>query len=256
MSATGYSTAELMAVVFARDLRDGEIGTAGVGGLVPMAAMMLAQRLHAPNLVIGGELYVNPAPPLVADSIFDDRGLSRCEAVEGFAELFGYSHRGLDFFFHNGVQIDRYGNVNLHAVGGSFHRPAFRGPGVANVSFAVTSRRFYLYPSAHTPRNLVDRVDFVSIAGNLDGPESRRRAGLTRGGPRLCVTPLCVFDFDPDTLTMRLSSVHPGASVDAVLARTGFRPIVPGVVPVTPEPTALELAVLREVVDPHGLLRR
>lgn len=255
MGTRDYTPHEMMAILLARDLADSEIGTGGVGALIPMAAMMMARQMHAPNLTIGGELYVNPEPPIVAHSIFEDQAVRRIEAVEGFPELFGYSHKGLDFFFHNGIQIDQYGNINLHIVGGTFEQPKFRGPGVANVSYATNSKRFYLYPTTHTPRRLVEKVAFVSVAGNLQGPESRRAAGLDYGGPKLCVTPLCVFDFDPQSLRMRLKSVHPWSSVEEVLEQTGFTPVMPEKVEITVEPTPEELRVLREEVDPHGFLR-
>jgi hypothetical protein len=52
---------------------------------------------------------------------------------------------------------------------------------------------------------------------------------------------------------MRLVSVHPGVSVDDVVANTGFELAIDADVPQTREPTAEELRLLREVVDPKGL---
>ncbi|MGR3425565.1 MAG: hypothetical protein ACU0CX_13700 [Sagittula sp.] len=97
-------------------------------------------------------------------------------------------------------------------------------------------------------------MDFVTSPGYLTGPESCRAAGIT-GGPRLCVTPLAVMDFDPDTLRMRLKSVHPWSSATEVQERTGFDLAMPGTVPETPLPDAATLELLRRVVDPDGLLR-
>lgn len=252
----GCSTAELMAVLLARDLRDGERGAAGASAAVPMAAMLLARATHAPNIDIAGEMFVNPHPRRLWNSMLDDRALGTCEATETFVELFGHSHRGLDFFFHSGLQYDAYGNVNLHHVGGTFDRPVMRGPGAANVSYAVTSRRFYICALQHSRRNFVPRVDFVTVPGHLRGAESRRRAGLTQEGPRYCITPLCVFDFDPDTFRMRLKSIHAGHTLDEVRAATGFEFLQPVEVPMTPPPSAEELEILRQVVDPDGYLGR
>ena len=255
MSGSECAPLELMSVVLSRELRDGETGGAGVAALIPMAAMLLARELHAPNLVIGGERVYNPKPKRLYEDGQDARNFEGAEAIEGYWELFGHSHRGVDFFFYSGIQIDRYGNANLHHVGGTFERPAFRGPGVPNVSFAVTSKRVLLYPVAHNARTFVERVDFVSVPGHLRGPESKRAAGLMHG-PALCVTPIAVMDFDPETLAMRLRSVHGGLTAAQVQERTGFPLVMPARVPETEPPTDRELTSLREVVDPAGLLRR
>jgi len=250
-----FSPLEQMTVVMARDLADGELGAAGAAALVPMAAIALAREMHAPNLTIGGEMFFNPVGGHLYPSMLDDRALGRCEASETFIELFGHSHHGLDFFFHSGLQHDRYGNINLHHVGGTLHAPKMRGPGAANLSYGHTSTRYYICPTVHNVRNFVEKVDFVTIPGNLSGPESRKAAGLTREGPRLVVTPRAVMDFDPQTLRMRLKSVHCGNSIDDVLANTGFKPDVPDETGPTPPPTAEELSVLRGKIDPSGALR-
>ena len=251
-----YCVGELMAVLLARDLCDGERGAAGAAAAVPMAAMLLARRMHAPNLEIAGEMFVNPQPNRLWDSMLDDRALGKCEAAETFVELFGHSHRGLDFFFHSGLQYDRFGNINLHYIGGSFERPVMRGPGAANISYAARSKRFYICAMHHSRRNFVDKVDFVTMPGHLQGAESRGRAGLVNEGPRYCITPLCVFDFDPTTYQMRLKSVHPGHSIEQVLAATGFPLSVAAEIPTTVPPTEMELATLRREIDPGGYLHK
>ena len=251
-----YSSSELLAVLLARDLKDGERGSAGAAAAIPTAAIMLARQMHAPNLEIAGEMFINPRPRRLWESMLDDRALGSCEATETFTELFAHSHRGLDFFFHSGLQYDPYGNINLHYVGGTFDKPAMRGPGAANISYAIRSKRFYICATHHSRRNFVPRVDFVTIPGNLDGRESRRAAGLVCEGPRYCLTPLCVFDFNPETLRMRLKTVHAGHSIAEVVAATGFDLDPPREVPTTPLPTPEELEILRRTVDPEGYLRR
>lgn len=255
MSDHSYSPAEMQAVVLSRELKDGELGAAGASAAIPMAAMLLARLTHAPDLQIAGEMFVNPRPKQLWNSMLDDRALGACEAAETFVELFGHSHRGLDFFFHNGMQVDAYGNINLHYIGGTLDKPKVRGPGAANISYAATSRRFYICTSNHTARTFVPRVDFVTSPGYLEGPESYRAAGLT-GGPRLCVTPIAVMDFDPSTLRMRLKSVHPWSTAGEVAKNTGFDLGGIDTVPATEPPTEEELVLLREKVDPKGLLRR
>jgi glutaconate CoA-transferase, subunit B len=250
----GYSSQELMAVVFARDLADGERGAAGMNALVPWAALSLARRLHAPNLTFCGELSVNPNPSALRVSVTDSRAHHGREADETFLDVFAYSHGGLDFWFHNGLQIDAYGNVNLHAIG-SFERPQLRGPGLGNVSFGATAEHLYLYPMRHDARLFVEQADFVSVPGNLKGLESKRAAGIVTSGPRLCVSPMAVMDFDPQSLRMRLRSIHDGYTLEDVRDATGFDLLLSDDLQVTPAPSVLELETLRREVDPHGLLR-
>lgn len=249
-----YSTGELLAVLLSRDLQDGETGAAGAAALIPMAAILLARASHAPNMQIAGEMFVNPYPKVLSSSMLDDRALGKCEAAETFVELFGHSHRGLDFFFHSGLQYDQYGNVNLHCIG-PWDRPQVRGPGAANFSYAIRSRRFYICALDHSPRSFVERVDFLTIPGNLSGPESRRAAGLTHQGPRYVLTPFCVFDFDEVTLKMRLMSLHPGVTLDEVVSRTGFTFDTRADLSETKTPTDDELHLLRTIVDPGGSLK-
>jgi acyl CoA:acetate/3-ketoacid CoA transferase beta subunit len=67
------------------------------------------------------------------------------------------------------------------------------------------------------------------------------------------VTNLCVCDFETPDHRMRLRSVHPGVTVDEVVAATGFDLVVDGAVPESRLPTDEELRLIREVVDPNGL---
>ena len=254
MPASDCTILERIAIFLSRELRDNEVGAWGVGGILPMAAVRLAQHLHAPGLVIGGERIFNPKPSRLAAGLDDPVLMERAEAIEGFWELFGHWHKGVDFFFYSGMQIDAYGNLNLHVIG-TVAAPKLRGPGVANVSLAQSCGRILLYATDHEPRRFVERVDFISVPGHLRGPASKAEAGIRSRGPTLCVTPIAVMDFDPASLRMRLRSVHGGATEDEVRKRTGFE-FAPGApAQATPPPTSREIEVLRERVDQEGLLR-
>ena len=245
---------ELVAILLARELRDNEVGAWGAGGLIPMAAVRLAQHLHAPGIVIGGERIYNPKPSRLATGLDDAVLLERAEAIEGFWELFGHWHKGVDFFFYSGMQIDAFGNLNLHVVG-DIAAPKLRGPGVANISLAQSCGRILLYATDHERRRFTEKVDFVSVPGHLRGPVSKAEAGITSQGPVVCVTPIATMDFDPKTLRMRLRSVHSGITESEVRRRTGFE-FAPGPPAAqTQPPLPHELAILRTKVDPQGLLR-
>lgn len=246
-----YSLAELMTVVLARTLRDGEVGDVGAVSEIPMAACMLARRLHAPNLtwVGGASGIVNSEGPLVHSCC--DYSLARsAEAIFDFAEMTDLilTHRPkrFDFSFLGGMQIDRFGNLNLAWVGPRAS-PSFWGPGNVGLPQISVINRFYIYLSRHDERTFVPAVDFVSGIG-------RNRPLAGREGPVIVVTPLAVLDFHAPDGSMRLVSVHPGQTAEAVTRRTGF-PLVIDDVKVTSVPTAIELGQLRAHVDPNGVLR-
>jgi glutaconate CoA-transferase subunit B len=117
--------------------------------------------------------------------------------------------------------------------------------------------RYYIVLNSHTPRIFVERCDYISAYGwGAGGADARRRMGLPGGGPKYCVTPLCVIDFAEDTKRMRLHSLHAGVSAADVQARTGFALTTSVPIPTTDPPSAEELHVLRTRVDRSGFLRR
>jgi glutaconate CoA-transferase subunit B len=155
------------------------------------------------------------------------------------------------------LQVDRFGNTNLIAIGDNHDRPKLRGPGaIGSVSSSAHAEKMYIIPPRHERQVFVERCDFISSPGfGEGGRDARRKMGLHGGGPRLCITERCVFDFEEETKAMRLKSLHPGHTIEEVLDNTGFEVIVPADVPETPPPTEQELELLRTVVDPKGLLR-
>ena len=115
-------------------------------------------------------------------------------------------------------------------------------------------RREYIMMPHHEARNFVAKVDYVSGVGYPGGEAGRKALGLDWGGPELVITPKCVFDFDKRAGRMKVRSIHPGVSAEALRASTGFDLGPLDGVPVTPEPDAEALAVLRRDVDPRGIL--
>jgi glutaconate CoA-transferase subunit B len=117
-------------------------------------------------------------------------------------------------------------------------------------------KRYYIYLNHHNRRTLVEKCDFISAYGwGQGGADARTKWGLKGGGPELCLTPLGVFDFEPETKKMRLKYLHPGITVEEVIENTGFELIIPPEIPLTPSPTENELTILRQRVDPLGHLR-
>ncbi len=249
--AIEYSTAELMAAVMARQMRPGEVAIMGAVSAVPQAACRLAQLTTAPGMwfIAGGSGAVNPhLDPLVPSSC--DERLLDADLVLSLPDVILVEGRGdlIDVFFAGGLQIDARGNCNLGPVG-PWRHPTLRGPGGVGLPFIARAGRVVIYSMSHDRRTFVQHVDFVS------GPGFPADHGqLFGGGPSLIVTPLCTMDFDPSTRHARLATLHPGVTVDQVLAATGFVPMIPADLPTTRPPAADELAILRRM-DPDGLLR-
>ena len=160
--------------------------------------------------------------------------------TDGGRELFDCAAQGrLDAFFLSGGQIDGQGNINLVGVG-AYPRSTVRFPGSFGSSYlAFLVPRVILFREEHTPRTLVERVDFVSAPGSSP-------PGVYRpGGPHALVTGLAVFDFLRDQARFRLRSVHPGHTVAEVREATGFTFDLPARVGETPSPDPATLSLLR-----------
>jgi glutaconate CoA-transferase, subunit B len=231
-----YGPPELMVVAIARLLRDGEVVFQGVNSVLPMVAIALARRLHAPHLtylnIAGG---VDPAPRYLPASTTD------AELAYGSASLFNNedfydlcARGGIDTAFLGAVQIDARGRTNVSAIG-DHGRPKVRLPGGGGAAMIMpTARRVILWRTQHSPRVFVERLDFVTAAGNVDR----------------VVTPLCVFQRRADRL--QVEAVFPTSSAAAVVASTGFPLDGADAWPVLAAPTPDELAALA-AVDPAGV---
>lgn len=254
--AGDFSIEELMTVYLCRQLVDGEHGVIGGYSQIPRAACRMAQLSFAPNLCFMTTGIVNPNFQHMAVGQMDYRFVQRCEMRLGNEKIndYEYNRKCFQFAFWGGLQVDKYGNLNLAFVGNQ-KRPKFRGPGCVGHVYTWRADKGYLFFHRHDPRLFVEKVSFISGPGFLDGREERTAAGVPiHAAPRLAITPLCVFDFDESSKTMRLKSLHPGRTVEEVIRNTGFAPIVPARLPETPTPTREELDLLRRI-DAHGTLR-
>lgn len=245
-----------MACLLADRLRDGELVVIGGASLIPMAAALLAQATHAPNLtLLTGSGAVNPRPSRLEASGGDWEYLRTAEAHFTIEDVFDDCERGrYDVSIFGGLQIDAFGNFNLTFVGGTLEQPRFRGPGFVNTGIANAAPRFMLCCEVHDRRVLVERVDFASGAGARRPDGAPYPPGRPGQGPDHCVTPLCCLVIG-NAGRFELSSIHPGVDPDEVRERTGFALDAGPDTPLTAEPSSEQLAILRERVDPHGALR-
>ena len=220
---SAYSETELLIATIARLLAGCRHVAAGAASPIPGAAALLARACS------GGALRVNLLGSR-RHNFFTNGGV----------ELFDCAAEGrIDAFFLGGGQIDGHGNINLVGAG-TYPASTVRWPGSfgsAYLYFLVP--RVILFREEHSRRVLVDKVDFVSAPGTSE-------PGVWRpGGPYALVTGLALFSFDKAGRRFRLESVHPGHTVEQVLDLTGFAFDRPERVPMTEEPDAATLALLR-----------
>ena len=245
-----YNTMELMIVVAARNLENGK--TVGVGTGAPCAAAMLAQKTHAPDLVImfeaGG---ISPQLPTMPISVGDSRTFYRAVMASGMCEIMETCQRGMvDYTFLGGAQIDMFGNLNSTVIG-DWKKPKVRFPGSGGANDFASFCWKVMVITPQDARRFVEKVSFITSPGYLDGPGARERAGLPANtGPHKVITNMAVMGYDEQTKRMRVESIHQGFAFDEVQKNCGFPLLKAEKIVVTPAPTADELRILRTEVDP------
>ena len=241
--------AEVCAVALAECFRgDGEILANPIGTL-PTIGGRLAKATFEPALVMtdGEALLVENILPVGVDAPE--------KVVAGwnpYRTMFDVVWSGRRHIIMGASQIDAYGNQNFAFIGDPPRsRPRSCSACAARRATRSTTRR---RTGSRTTRPACSfpKVDVVSGVGYdraaALGPKPSRFHEIVR-----VVTNLCVFDFETPEHRMRLRSVHPGVTVDDVVAATGFELAVPSDVPTTRLPTDDELRWIREVIDPLGL---
>jgi glutaconate CoA-transferase subunit B len=250
-----FSRSEMMIVAAARELAGQHVCFVGVG--LPNIAVNLAARTVAPDLELVYEAGVFGARPArLPLSIGDPSIVTGATAVTSMLELFGYYlQRGLiDVGFLGAAQIDRFGNINTTVIG-PYERPTTRLPGSGGAcEIAINARQVFVI-MRQSARSFVEQIEFRTSPGNLGGAENaeriRREGGWLGRGPSVVVTDLGIYRFD-ETGEMRLDSLHPGATLEAVQAAMAWRPKTAADLAQTPAPTAEELRLIREELDPTG----
>jgi len=249
---TDYNAMELMISVASRELENG--ATVGVGTGAPCAAAMLSQKTSAPDLVIlfeaGG---LSPELPEMPISVGDSRTVHRAAMAGSMGDTMDYCSRGfVDYTFLGGAQIDMYGNLNSTVIGDHANpKVRFPGSGGANDFASFCWRMMVMTPQDN--KRFVEKVDFLTTPGWLEGGDSRAKSGLPLdAGPYKIITDMAVMDFEPDSKRMRVISLHPGYGFADVQDNCGFELIKADELKDTLPPSEDELRILREEVDPYG----
>lgn len=251
-----YSTSEMMTVAAARMLNNGAVCFVGIG--LPSTAANLARLTHAPEAVLIYESGpIGAKPDVLPLSIGDGELATTADTVVSTPEIFRYWLQGgrIDVGFLGGAQIDRFANLNTTVIG-SYDAPKVRLPGAGGAPEIAAMAGEILIIMSQDKRAFVDKLDFVTTAGHLDGGDARQRAGLPGKGPTAIITDLCIMRPDPETRELMVTELHPGITADQVREKTGWDIRFANDVRETGEPTDHELSVLRALLkrtaDAHG----
>ena len=225
----------------------------------PLMAILLAKHSRTPNVgyvVEEGAVTPNPSFPLPRMMLGASRSHYRAVAWYGMNLVDAHAALGfMDYGLLACLQVDRFGNFNSTFIGGTYEQPErrFGGPGGAN-EIASQCWRTLLMTKLER-RKFVNKLDFMSSPGYLDGaPGARERAGLPANtGPYKVITQEAVFDFDEETRQMRLTAMMPWTSVEQVLGKMEFEPLIADKIERMEPPTEEQLNVIRTDLDPGGL---
>lgn len=250
-----YNSTELLATVASKILDDESTVMVGTG--MPMLAAMLAQKTHAPDATLiyeaGGIGAQAPALPV---SVGDERTFHRAISAAGMHEVMAFGQAGMiDYGFLGGAQIDKYGNLNSTVIG-DWEDPIVRFPGSGGANDIGSWANETIIAIQQSEDTFVEELDYRTTPGYLDGPGTREDVGLPADtGPVRVITQLGVYRFDEETKEMTLHSLHPGVDVEEINENSSFEIKIPDDYDRSPEPSEEEIRLLREDIDPRGIMR-
>ena len=263
-AARPFTLSELMVAAAAREIQDGEV--VFVGMRLPLIAFVVAKRTHAPQAVglfENGVIRSTPAQQLIYTMADPPNILGATQCLDMLGVMSLLQSGRVDLGFLGAAEVDRFGNLNSTRVLVSGHdfsradtvagKAGASAPGAGLVrlpgsggacDIASLAKRFVVLME-HAQRRLPERVSYVTSPGNGSGAGWRKQVGLPRGGPSAAITTKAVLRFGEDGEAY-LASVHPGVTVEEVVANTGWKLRVPAGIGETESPSAAELAAIRD----------
>lgn len=250
-----YTLREMMTIIAAREIRDGDIVFCGTG--ISMVAAMAAKHINAPGSITFFETgaidsRLEEIPMAVADSRVMYGAASNGGLLEAFATMQNRITGDHVIGILGAAQVDKYGNLNSTSIGDYFKpKTRFSGSGGAcDVASFVPRCIIFMQ---HEKRKFPEKLDYMTSPGYLDGPGGREKAGLMSGGPTAVITNMGVMRFDDKTKEMYLANFYPGITPREILNNMEFTVDVSRATEAVP-PDERELTILREKVDPHKLV--
>jgi glutaconate CoA-transferase subunit B len=242
-----YTPNEMMTIAAARALRNDDVCFVGIG--MPSAASNVARLTHAPGITLIYESgTIATKPDVLPLSIGDGELCDTALTTVSVPEMFRYWLQGgrVTVGFLGGAQIDRFANLNTTVVG-PYDKPKVRLPGGGGAPEIASACGEIFIIMAQSKRSFAAKLDFITSMGHGEGGDHRARLGLKTKGPTKLVTDLCVFEPDPQTKEMTVTSIHPGVSREQINDNTGWTVRYAAHVVETKPPTADELTVLRDI---------
>lgn len=248
--ATDYSLAELCIVAASKAFEnDGEVLATGIGVIPRLAASLSMKTSNTDLMMTDSESFMLSEPNPLGER--EDGFVQSNESWMGFSRIFDNVWSGNRHAMLGPTQIDRFGQSNTSALGGSYQQPKVMMLGARGFPGNSISHPNSFFVPGHNSRVFVDgECDFVSSIGY--NPERLPKGhSLDDVKIGLIVTDLCVLDFGGPDHQLQLVSLHPGVSAEQVQENTGFTVHIPDSVAVTAAPTAQQLAIIVEM-DPHN----
>lgn len=252
----GFTVADLMTAAASREIHDNEVVFAGTG--VPLLAIMLAQKTHAPRLKLIFETGIfDSRPTALPTSVGDPRCETGSSRSSGLCEAFFMAQRGyIDLGFLSGTEIDEYGNLNTTVIGDYLHPEIRLTGGGGNPDINSFARRT-VYVMLHEPRRFMKEVSYISSPGWRvkrwpSGEFVHRRelyGSAFRGGPSAVISTTGVFRFDGESGRIYLDTFHPGHTPESIAKLCQFELDISRVRGQTSPPTPEEIYLIHEVLD-------
>jgi glutaconate CoA-transferase subunit B len=246
-AAMTYTPDEMMTIAAARLLWSGCVCFVGIG--TPSAAANLARLTHAPDIVLIYESgTIGTKPNVLPLSIGDGELAETATAVVSLPEIFSFWLQAgrVDVGFLGAAQIDRYGNLNTTVIG-DYAKPKTRLPGAGGAPEIANHAKQTFVVLKQSPRSFVDKLDFRSSGGFLDGHGERARRGMPGAGPQIVITDFGVLKPANDSQELTLVARYDGVGIDSIRAATGWPLAVADSVEVIAAPTGEELRILRDL---------
>ena len=240
---------EQQTIVAARRLA--EVGSVFIGVGRPSTAAILARMIHNPELVLVYESgTIGAKPERVPLSIGDGELAETADAVVSVPEMFNYwiAPGRIEVAFLGAAQVDRFANLNSTVIG-AYDSPRTRLPGAGGAPEIAAGCDEVVVIVPHSPRTLVERLDFRTSVGFGDGPGDRERLGFRGRGPTAVITDLGVLEPDPESRELTLTALHPGVELEQVREATGFELAVGAAPARTEPPSAGESEALAELLS-------
>lgn len=247
--AKDYTLPELLVILASREIKDGETAFLGVG--IPLLGGLLAQKTHAPNVIIAIESgSIGPQPKRLILGVGDNACIENATYCTSLWRLLSDQQNGaFDVGCIGGAQVDKYGNLNSTCIfgDGDYLHPDARLPGSGGANDIASSAKRTVYIMPLQKRRFLERVDYITSCGYIDGPDTRKKYGLAGGGPVAIITNMCIFRFDKNTGEAYLESVKEGVTPEEIRDNVSWDLKMAPDVKVIEPPTVEQIEILRKL---------